>query len=88
MTDEREVAAVLAERPDLEDALESIRTVDDEHETWTFDDLSIDSGTFGEVVSEGLVEKTDDGYRLPEVTRRALDGEVTTDEGEEAILKD
>ncbi|MFD1585879.1 STT3 domain-containing protein [Halorientalis brevis] len=79
MTDERDVATVLAERPELESALESIRSVDDAHETWTYDDLSIDSGTFGEVVSEGLVEKTGDGYRLPDTTRRALDGEVETD---------
>ncbi|MFB6179900.1 MAG: STT3 domain-containing protein [Halorientalis sp.] len=78
MTDEREVATVLAERPDLESALESIRAVDDDAESWTFEDLSIDSGTFGEVVSEGLVEKTDDGYRLPDATRHALDGDIET----------
>lgn len=79
MTDERNVGDVLADRPELESALESIRAVDDAQDTWTFDDLSIDSGTFGQIVSEGLVEKTDDGeYRLPEETRRALDGEEAT----------
>jgi dolichyl-diphosphooligosaccharide--protein glycosyltransferase len=88
MTDEREVAAVLAERPELESALEAIRDVDDDQETWTFDDLSMDSGTFGEVVSEGLVEKTDDGYRLPDATRRALDGEepATEEDGTDRSL--
>lgn len=81
MADERDVEAVLADRPGLESALESIRAVDDAHDTWTFDDLSLDSGTFGQLVSEGLVEKTDSGeYRLPEATRQALDGGETAPE--------
>lgn len=76
MADERDAAAMLAERPELASALESVRPIDDDAETWTFEDVPIDSGTFGELVSADLVEKVDGEYRLPEATRRALDGDA------------
>jgi dolichyl-diphosphooligosaccharide--protein glycosyltransferase len=77
MTDGSRVAELLADRPDFEDALEAVHTVDGEHDTWTFDDVPIDSGTFGQLVSEGVVEKDDGEYRLanPDAVRAALDGE-------------
>jgi len=77
MTEEAGVATVLEERPDLEPALESVLAVDEDHETWTFDDLSIESGPFGELVSRGVVESRDGGYRLadPDAVRAALRGE-------------
>jgi dolichyl-diphosphooligosaccharide--protein glycosyltransferase len=80
MTEGPRVGEVLAERPEFESALADIAAVDDERETWTFDDVPVDSGTFGHLVSEGVVEKVDGEYRLanPEAVERALDGEETT----------
>jgi hypothetical protein len=63
----------LADRPDLEDPLATVLAVDEQAETWTFDDLEIDSGRFGELVSRGIVTAAGDGYRLadPEAVRGA-----------------
>ncbi|WP_302081622.1 STT3 domain-containing protein [Salinibaculum rarum] len=85
MTDGRRVEELLQDRPDFEAALEDVLEVDATRETWTFDDVPIDSGTFGQLVSEGVVEKADGEYRLanPDAVRAALDGEpqpATTEE--------
>ncbi|WP_299266423.1 STT3 domain-containing protein [Halorientalis sp.] len=82
MADERDATATLEERPELASALESVCPVDDDAETWTFEDVPIDSGTFGELVSADLVEKVDGEYRLPDTTRRALDGESEVPTGD------
>ncbi|WP_254535986.1 STT3 domain-containing protein [Halomarina litorea] len=82
MTDARPVADLLAERPDLEPAVRAALETDRRADgPWTFADLDADSGAFGELVSRGVVEKRGGGYRLadPAATRRALDGEGTTD---------
>jgi dolichyl-diphosphooligosaccharide--protein glycosyltransferase len=78
MTEAREVRALLDDRPDLEPALTAVLETDERHETWTFDDLDIDSGSFGELVSKGVVEKTDGEYRLAdrEAVERGLAGDV------------
>jgi dolichyl-diphosphooligosaccharide--protein glycosyltransferase len=78
MTDAREVRALLEDRPNLEPALESLLETDGNHDTWTFDDTGLDSGAFGELVSEGVVEKVDGEYRLADAdaVERALAGEV------------
>ncbi|MFP8953879.1 MFS transporter [Natrialbaceae archaeon A-arb3/5] len=70
-------AAFLAERDDGERALETVLAVDSASETWTFDDVSVDSGTFGELVSRGLVEKVDGEYRVsdPDVVEATIAGE-------------
>jgi asparagine N-glycosylation enzyme membrane subunit Stt3 len=70
-------ATVLEERPDLEDPLRAALAVDDAYDTWTFDDIPVDSGAFGELVSSGLVEKVDGEYRVvnPKRARAALAGE-------------
>jgi dolichyl-diphosphooligosaccharide--protein glycosyltransferase len=83
MSDTSEVGRLLAERPDLEPAVEAALAADERHGTWTFDDLETDSGSFGELVSRGVVEKADGAYRLadPAATRAALDGETATDGG-------
>jgi dolichyl-diphosphooligosaccharide--protein glycosyltransferase len=91
MADEGE--SVLADRPELRDALETIRGSVAEDATWTFEDVPLDSGTFGEVVAADLVEKTDGGYRLPASTLRALGGETastgsTDDRSLTALLPD
>jgi len=49
MSDERGPESLLAERPELESALESVLAVDDELDGWTFDDVDIDSGAFNVV---------------------------------------
>ena len=78
MTEAREVRALLDDRPDLEPALTAVLETDARHETWTFDDLDIDSGSFGELVSKDLVEKVDGEYRLAdrEAVERGLAGHV------------
>ncbi|SNZ15417.1 dolichyl-diphosphooligosaccharide--protein glycosyltransferase [Natronoarchaeum philippinense] len=63
-TDREAVHSFLDDRPDAEATLEAILDVDAERETWTFEDIPADSGTFGELVSQGIVEKADGEYRL------------------------
>jgi dolichyl-diphosphooligosaccharide--protein glycosyltransferase len=72
------VRTVLDENPALESALSDVRDVDRQQEAWTFDDVPVDSGAFGELVNEGLVESVGDEYRVadPEVVDRALAGDV------------
>ncbi|RAW46456.1 hypothetical protein DQW50_03540 [Halorubrum sp. 48-1-W] len=71
---------LLAERPAVEAALESVLAVDGSG-PWAFDDVDVDSGTFGELVSRGIVEHVDDDagdYRVadPAAVRAVLDGEA------------
>lgn len=79
MSDTREeTERLLSEKGDAESALRSVLAADAEAGRWTFDDVDVDSGLFGELVSRGLVEKTDEGYT---VTDRdgiavALDGQA------------
>ncbi|SFC72441.1 dolichyl-diphosphooligosaccharide--protein glycosyltransferase [Halobiforma haloterrestris] len=89
---ERDPAAVAdaaaAFRDDADDGeaiLETLLEVDAEHETWTFDDLPLDSGTFGELVSRDLVAKTDGEYRVAsrEGVRAALEGREIADSNED-----
>ncbi|SMO83736.1 hypothetical protein [Halorubrum cibi] len=67
---------LLEERPAVESALESVLAADDSG-PWEFDDVDIDSGTFGELVSREIVEREGDEYRVadPEAVRAALEGE-------------
>jgi dolichyl-diphosphooligosaccharide--protein glycosyltransferase len=90
MSDTSKVAQLLNERPDLEPATEAALAVDATHETWTFDDLDADSGSFGELVSRGIVTKVDGEYRVadPAATRAALNEEVVTNSGAMAGLSD
>ena len=82
MTDGRRVTELLEDRPDFEDALDDVHEVDANHETWTFDDIPVDSGTFGQLVSEGVVEKVDGEYRLadPDAVQAVLSGESAPSE--------
>ncbi|WP_050033617.1 STT3 domain-containing protein [Halorubrum halophilum] len=75
--------ALLDERPEVETALEEILAVDADG-PWSFDSVDVDSGTFGELVSRGIVEKqpdtngdSDNHYRVVdhEAVRAALDGD-------------
>jgi len=82
MSDPDAAASVLAERPDLEGPLEAVLEVDEERGTWTFEDVPIDSGPFGELVSRGIVDPVGDEYRLadPDEVRAALAGDDDTSE--------
>ncbi|CCQ33126.1 dolichyl-diphosphooligosaccharide--protein glycosyltransferase [Halorhabdus tiamatea SARL4B] len=83
MTDvEATTAELLAEKPALADGLKELLDVDAAEETWTYEDVPFDSGTFGELVSRGVVEKRDGEYTLAdrEAVRRALGVEQETDE--------
>ena len=73
----RETADFLSESPEGESAIAAILEVDSASETWEFEDVPLDSGTFGEIVSRGIVTKDDGAYRLaePEAVRTALQGE-------------
>ncbi|RNJ27081.1 STT3 domain-containing protein [Halosegnis longus] len=75
MVTARRVADLVADRPALESA---IRTTLDAEEPFTFDDLAIDSGAFGEIVGAGIVEEVDDGYRVAdrEAVEAGLAGNV------------
>jgi len=69
----------LDENGDGEETLETLLDADATHETWEFGDIALDSGTFGEVVSRGIVEKVDGAYQLadPAAVRAVLSGEQT-----------
>ncbi|MDZ7746874.1 MAG: STT3 domain-containing protein [Halobacteriales archaeon] len=75
MVTARRVADLVADRPELEAA---IRTTLDAEEPFTFDDLTIDSGAFGEIVGAGIVEEVDDGYRVAdrEAVQAGLAGDI------------
>ncbi|MFC7166914.1 STT3 domain-containing protein [Halospeciosus flavus] len=84
MTDVRDATdALLADRPDLEDDIRTVLDVDANQETWTFDDVPLDSGSFGELVSRGIAEKVDGEYRLAnrDAVRAALEGEEVPSSG-------
>ncbi|EMA47103.1 hypothetical protein [Halobiforma nitratireducens] len=74
------------DRDDGEAVLETLLEVDDEYETWTFDELPLDSGTFGELVSRDIVAKTDGEYRVAsrDGVRATLEGREIADESGES----
>lgn len=82
-----ETTDLLTEKPELEDPLRTLLAVDAKRETWTFEDIPLDPGTFGEVVSRDIVEPVDNEYRLadPEGLRQALDGEEPSSRSTPAV---
>jgi len=74
-----ETDAYVSERAEGEETVRHLLEVDERVDGWTFDDLEIDSGTFGEVVSRGLVEQVGDGYAVAdrETIEAALEAEGT-----------
>jgi hypothetical protein len=68
------VERLLRDHPRLREPLDRILEVDRERQWWEFDDVPIDSGDFGELVSFAVIEKGSDGYRLadPDAVARAL----------------
>ncbi|WP_436930053.1 hypothetical protein [Halosimplex halobium] len=81
MTDVREeTQQLLADRPELAPAVEHLVEIDADG-AWDFHDTSLDSGEFGEIVSQDIVAQQGDAYRLVdrEATAAALDGSPETD---------
>lgn len=74
-------ATLLEERPDLADTLATILEVDQANDTWDFDDVAIDPGRFGEIVSRDIVIKEGETYRIrdPDAVRAVLAGESEQD---------
>jgi len=74
MVDEDDVANLVADRPELASSLESVLAVDEERERWAFDDVPVDTGVFGEIVGQGLVDEDDDGYYVvdPAIVRAGI----------------
>jgi len=74
MVDEDDVADLVADRPELASSLEAVLGVDAERDRWSFDDVPVDTGRFGEIVGNGLVDEDDDGYYVadPETVRAGL----------------
>ncbi|MFB6074577.1 MAG: STT3 domain-containing protein [Haloarculaceae archaeon] len=77
MSDEETVTAILDDRPDLESALAAVLATDEREEYWSFEDVPVDSGEFGELVAADIVEETDEGYHLvdPASVHTALNGD-------------
>ncbi|UPV75242.1 laminin G [Halorussus limi] len=81
MTDVREATDdLLAEKPNLESDLREVLSVDERTNGWSFDDVPLDSGTFGELVSRDIVAKDSDAYEVrdPRAVRAVLDGDSDT----------
>lgn len=78
MTDVRDaIVSFQADRPDAEDILCELLTVDADTDAWEFDDVDIGTGIFGELVSRGIVEQHNGGYQLTD--RTAVEAAVTDD---------
>jgi dolichyl-diphosphooligosaccharide--protein glycosyltransferase len=78
MVAEGEIRELLSERPDLEPALEAVL---EPTAPWDFDDVDVDSGAFGELVSRGIVEQRGDHYHVPD--RAAIQAALATEPVEE-----
>ncbi|QGN07398.1 hypothetical protein Hrd1104_08820 [Halorhabdus sp. CBA1104] len=88
MADVREATdSLLEEKPYLADSFRELVELD-EKEPWSFDDTSLDSGDFGEIVSRGIVTEGDNGYRLADrdAVLAVLDGTEPPESTDESQL--
>ncbi|QDX40820.1 STT3 domain-containing protein [Salarchaeum sp. JOR-1] len=87
MADVRDATdAFLDEHPDAEASLREVLTIDDRQDAWAFEDIPMDSGTFGELVSRNIAESTEDGYELadPAAVQAALEGDAIQEGADES----
>ncbi|MDG5779015.1 hypothetical protein QA599_21500, partial [Haloarculaceae archaeon H-GB1-1] len=78
MADPRNATQELIEdRPEFESKLRLLLEIDTRRAVWDFGDIPLDAGEFGEIVSYGLVQENDAGYKLvdPDTIRATLDGD-------------
>jgi dolichyl-diphosphooligosaccharide--protein glycosyltransferase len=86
MTDARAaVDDILRERPELKDKLEILLEIDADG-PWTFDEIPLDSGTFGEIAATDIVESVDDAYRIQD--RAAVQAAIEADPEERSRTDD
>lgn len=78
-------SSLLADHPDIEPALRELLAIDAEG-PWTFEEVPLDSGRFGEMVSREIAVKADGAYRLADrdAVAAALDGDGF-DEGDSVV---
>ena len=78
MTIQEETERLLNKKPEIESDLREILDIDSKGR-WDFQDISLDSGVFGEIVSREIVRKTDDGYEVRDrqAVRAALEDDTT-----------
>ncbi|MDB9235040.1 hypothetical protein [Halorubrum ezzemoulense] len=76
--------AFLDDHPEAEESLVALVERDAQGEPWTFDEIELDSGRFGELVARDIATSVDGGYRLvhPDAIRSVLttpsDSQVST----------
>lgn len=72
--------AFLSDHPEAEEPLAALIERDARGKPWTFDEIDLDSGRFGELVSRDLATSVDGGYRLehPNAIRAAIEMEPGT----------
>ena len=76
--------AFLNDHPEAEESLVALVERDAQGEPWTFDEIELDSGRFGELVARDIATSVDGGYRLvhPSAIRSVLatpaDSQVST----------
>ncbi|MFC7076785.1 STT3 domain-containing protein [Haloarcula halophila] len=73
--------ALIERKPALRDDIETLLERDGDG-VWAFDEVAVDSGAFGEIVGSGLVEETDDGYRLSD--RAAIRAAIEPPSGDDS----
>ncbi|WP_135824050.1 STT3 domain-containing protein [Halorussus ruber] len=79
MTDIRESTDdLLTEKPDIKSDLRDVVAVDKRTDDWSFDDIPLDSGTFGELVSRNIVVKEGNRYKISDrkAVEASLEGET------------
>ncbi|TKX72826.1 hypothetical protein [Halorubrum sp. GN11GM_10-3_MGM] len=66
--------AFLDDHPEAEESLVALVERDAQGELWTFDEIELDSGRFGELVARDIATSVDGGYRLvhPDAIRSVL----------------
>lgn len=74
-----ETEALLEDKPGLEDDIKNLLEIDAEG-PWEFDEIPFDSGEFGELVSRGIADHREAGYRLVDrdAVTAAIDSETAT----------
>ena len=84
---EEATRSLVDDQPEIEQPLLEVVELDSDSDGWTFDDIPLDSGQFGELVSRDIATETDgDAYQLtdPDAVRRAIGDtpqpETTTEE--------